>query len=334
MKKLFNIILAVLMLVLCAFSLTACSPDDGGSNGKTGLIISRDKQGNYVVRDFVYVEGCLSSDGSLDIGAVLEEKGITSAKISAGAFEGDDKIKKLIVSDKIVEIEEGAFRNMKSLETLEVPFVGKNAKADAFFDQTDIATGKATNKAKTFSHFFGTTEYEKGTKMNNGFGDVYVPYTLRNVIVNATANVDYTVLDKVGYAIGEGAFKNANVLRNVTLKGENLKEIGFEAFSGCTAIQSITLPSTITTVYDSAFSGCVELKQVVFEGTNVVLKNNVFSGCLKMNTINSEVSLTVDLACFSQIGLKALDFGREVKYNVVNPKAFNLENIFGDTGFN
>ncbi len=334
MKKLFNILLAVIMIMASAFSLTACAPDDEGPDGKTGLIISKDKNGTYVVRDFVYVDGCLDEDGKLDIGEVLEERNITFAKISAGAFDGDDNIKTLIVSDKIVEIEQGAFRNMKSLETLEVPFVGKNAKTDAALHQTNDAVGKATGKENTFSHFFGTTEYDDGRTMDNGYGEVYVPYTLRNVVVNATANVDYTALDKEGYAIGVNAFKNANILQSITLKGENLKEIGEGAFSGCTNIQSITLPQTIIKIYDNAFSGCTGLREVVFaEGIEVELKNSVFSGCTKINKFNSQVDSTVDLSVFSVIGEDALDFGREVEFSVRNRGEFNLDNIFGKTNY-
>ena len=333
MKKLFNILLAVIITIVCAFSLTACSVEDGNPTNKTGLIISKDKNGTYVVRDFVYVDGALDN-GTLDIGAILSQRNISSAKISAGAFDGDDKIKTLIVSDKIFEIEQGAFRNMKSLETLEVPFVGKNAKTDAEFNQTLEAEGKSVNMARTFSHFFGTVEYEEGRKMNNGFSDVYVPYTLRNVIVNATANVDYTVQGKkAGYAIGYTAFKDARFLQNITLKGENLKEIGKEAFSGCTGLRVVNLPNTIETIYASAFSGCENLAEVVFAGTNVKLKENVFNGCVLMNKINSQANLTIDLACFAEIGIGAFDFDREVKYNVLNKGTFNLQDIFSDTEF-
>ena len=333
MKKLFNILLAMMLTLVCVFSLTACATEDGGNGGKTGLIISKDKKGTFVVRDFVYAQGVLT-DGTLDIGAVLEEKGITSAKISAGAFDGDDKIKTLIVSDKVVEIEQGAFRNMKSLETLEIPFVGKNAKVDAKFDQTLETEGKSTNKERTFSHFFGTTEYEKGRKMNNGYGDVYVPYTLRNVVVNATANVDYTVVGKKeGYAIGYNAFKDAKVLQSVTLKGANLKEIGENAFNGCVALRTITLPSSVKTVYEGAFSGCVHLTDVVVQGTNVELQKNAFSNCTAMKKVNSQVDLTVDLSCFSAIGQNALDFARQVEYSVLGASAFDLANIFGTTKY-
>ena len=323
----------MMLTLVCVFSLTACATEDGGNGGKTGLIISKNKNGTFVVRDFVYAEGVLT-DGTLDIGAVLEARGIASAKISAGAFDGDDKIKTLIVSDKIVEIEQGAFRNMKSLETLEVPFVGKNAKADAKYDQTLETEGKATNKARTFSHFFGTTEYDKGRKMNNGYGDVYVPYTLRNVVVNATANVDYTVVgQKEGYAIGYNAFKDAKVLQSVTLKGANLTEIGQNAFSGCVALKSITLPASVKTVYEGAFSGCTQLTDVNVEGTNVVLQKNAFSGCTAMKKVNSQQDLTVDLSKFSSIGENALDFARQVEYSVLGATAFDLDNIFGTTKY-
>ena len=346
MKKLFNILLAVVLTIACAFSLTACSTDDSGSTGRTGLVISKDKQGNYVIRDFVYVDGCLDEEGTLVIDDFLTAKGIgydDTVKISTGAFDGDDKIYKLIVSDKIDEIEQGAFRNMKSLEFLQIPFVGKNAKADAVYNQTDWAEGKATDKERTFSHFFGETAYEEGRKMNNGFGDVYVPYSLRKVKVDATEKVDYTVYDgtnllKEGYAIARHAFKGANFLQEITLSGVNLKEIGEEAFSGCSALKKLIIPDTIKTIYASAFSGCLQLTDVIFEGINVVLKENVFSGCTSMNKIyrqqDNTIKTTVDLSCFLAVGNNAFDFGREVKYTVINQGTFNLKTIFGDTETN
>ncbi len=333
MKKLFNILLAIVLTMVCAFSLTACDLDGSGSNNKTGLIISKDTKGNFIIRDYVYKDGILDN-GTLDIGAILTERGITSAKISTGAFDGDDTIKTLIVSDKVVEIEQGAFKNMKSLETLEIPFVGKNAKTDAKFDQTDILEGKSIDKERTFSHFFGSDEYEKGRKMNNGYGDVYVPYSLKSVIVNATANVDYSISGiKEGYAIGYEAFKGAGFLQSISLTGANLKEIGKEAFSGCSELKSITLPSSIKTIYDNAFSDCTKLAEVNFEGTGVELKKNVFSGCTAMNKIDSQINLTIDLSCFSAIGENAFDFGRQVEFNVRNIGSFDLDNIFGTTTY-
>ena len=96
MKKLFNILLAVIMIMASAFSLTACAPDDNDPEGKTGLIISKDKNGTYVVRDFVYVDGCLDEDGKLDIGKVLDERNIASAKISEALLMGTIKLKRLL----------------------------------------------------------------------------------------------------------------------------------------------------------------------------------------------------------------------------------------------
>ena len=341
MKKLFNILLAVLITIVCAFSLTACALDDNDPNKKTGLVISKVADGEYVIRDFVYVDGCLGEKGTLDIDAVLKAKGIpddAEIKISAGAFDGDDKIKTLIVSEKVVEIEQGAFRKMKALETLEIPFVGKNAKTDAKFNQTLETEGKAVNMERTFSHFFGTEEYEKGRKMNNGYGDVYLPYTLKNVIVNATQKYDVseeTITIKEGYAIGYDAFKDARFLQNITLSGAKLREIGENAFSGCTALTSITIPSSIKTIYDNAFSGCINLTSVKFEGTGVVLNDNVFNGCSAMAKFNSEVDKTVDLTCFESIGLYALDFDRKVEFKVVdkavNPFYTNFANLNNQT---
>ena len=330
MKRLLNIFLAVVLLCVFAFGLTACVSPDDGADKKEGVLIKKEK-GVYVIYD--YVDDGKLTDGVLDLSVILQQKGITEAKIKSGAFDGADNIRTLIVPDTIIEIQEGAFRKMSNLYELRVPFIGLSAKADAQYEETDKAEGKAGDNKRTFAHFFGIEEYDGGATLTNEFGTVYVPYTLSTVVVNATANVDYSVEGvKEGYTIPMGAFEGATTLQTISLTGENLKEIGYQAFKGCTGLTTITVPATVKKIYDKAFIGCDNLLEVNVLGTGVQLGEKVFKDCVKMNKLNSQTDLVVNLGAFNVIGNNAFDFGREnVEFTVENKGEFNLTKIFGQT---
>ncbi len=310
MRKVFNIILAIMMVVLCAFSLTACKVEKPEGDKETGLLIKKINS-IYTIYDFVD-DGTFN--GTLDIGAILTDKQLDNVTIKKGAFDGVDSINNLIVSDKVTKIEEGAFRNMQNLVSLELPFVGKNAKADARFNQTDRQPDKSVGKARTFAHLFGTDSYDGGAEISTAYGSVYVPATLTTVTINATDKVAYEHGDKTGYAIPYQAFQGATNLTNVVLKGVKLFEIGQNAFAGCTHLSTIQIPTTVKTIYENAFLGCIGISKV-----------------------NSDIAMTVDFDTITAtIKAGAFDFGKEdVKYNVINAGTYKdaLQTIFGQTEF-
>ncbi len=64
------------------------------------------------------------------------------------------------------------------------------------------------------------------------------------------------------------------------------------AFSG-SAIQSLTLPSTLQTIGDYAFANCLELESVdMSDGQVAVIGTDAFSGCAALNSISLSSSLT------------------------------------------
>ncbi len=310
MKKVFNILLAIMMVVVCAFSFTACTQTDDAGNQEKGLLIKKMNE-IYTIYDFVD-DG--SFNGTLDIGAILAEKNLDNVTIKKGAFDGVSTITKLIVSDKVTEIEEGAFRKMQNLVEIELPFVGKNAIADARYRQTDDQVNKSIGKERTIAHLFGTESYDGGAEITNSFGAIYLPASLRTVTVNATEKVAYASGDKTGYAIPYQAFQGATNLTNVNLIGQNLFEIGEEAFNGCTNLNSIIIPATVKTIHKDAFKDC----------TN-------------MSKVNSTDAMTVNFGNITaEIKEGAFNFGKaNAKYNVTNAGTYAsaLETIFGATDF-
>ena len=298
------------MTFVLAFSLTACKAPDDGDNNDKGLLIKKIDE-IYTIYDFVD-DGTFN--GILDIGAILAEKELDNVTIRKGAFDGVDTISKLIVSDRVTEIEEGAFRKMQNLVELELPFVGKNAMADARFNQTDAQVNKSIGKERTIAHLFGTESYDGGAEITTGYGKVYLPVTLTTLTINATSNVKYESGDKTGYAIPYEAFQGATNFTKITLTGANLFEIGEKAFGDCTHLTSIIIPETVKTIHKDAFLGCIG-----------------------MSKVNSTDAMTVNFGNITaEIKDGAFNFSKEnAKYNVKNAGTYEsaLETIFGTTEF-
>lgn len=96
--------------------------------------------------------------------------------------------------------------------------------------------------------------------------------------------------------IGDNAFKDfVNVTKvHFAKEGQGNSQqtttIGAGAFSGCTGITEITLPSRLDTIGDGAFAGCTNLTTVNVEArsTDMSIGEGVFAGCSPNLTFNGE----------------------------------------------
>lgn len=125
--------------------------------------------------------------------------------------------------------------------------------------------------------------------------------TTQNVYgCRALKTVTFKGRNLFGLTIGEGAFgqteniavTNCNVLTNLIFEeGCNIKSIGARAFAG-SAIETITVPDTVTSIGDSAFAYCEDLTEFKFSESNEVIAgkqlaigDNVFNGCIALESI-------------------------------------------------
>lgn len=97
-------------------------------------------------------------------------------------------------------------------------------------------------------------------------GDLVIP-----AIVTNNGN-EYKITDIDSYA-----FRNQSTLSSVKIEGTNLKTIGDGAFSTCTSLTSVTLPSTVTAIDANAFYSCTALKEFHNRVTSpITIVANVF----------------------------------------------------------
>ena len=114
--------------------------------------------------------------------------------------------------------------------------------------------------------------------------------------------------------VKSGAFWKASKLKNVTFadKGKGLKTIGMYAFADCSSLESIDLSnSSITEIPENAFSNCTSLKTVKLPSTVTKIADDAFADCKKLEEIQglsnckiSEIGKDAFAGCYN---LKTFD---------------------------
>lgn len=258
MKRLFKIF-ALAALGVAMLAMAAACNGETNRTGETGLLVKRFSGDEYYTV-YGYNGGFEGESSVLDIGAYAEEHDIVIGRIQEGAFEDNNTLTEIIVPSTVETIDAGAFRSMRRLEKITLPFVGLNADSDSYLGESADAEDKAVDSERIFCHIFGTEEFEQGAAVTANYGSstatYYLPYTLTEV----------TVAPAGDYGIPMYAFSGVAQLSKITL-GEGVNAIGAFAFENC-GVQNITLPSTLKNIYDSAFVGATALRDngISFEG--------------------------------------------------------------------
>ena len=84
--------------------------------------------------------------------------------------------------------------------------------------------------------------------------------------------------------LGDGAFSGCSGLTSLTLPS-SVTSIGESAFKGCSGLTSLTLPSGVTSIGEAAFSGCSGLTSLTIPSSVTSIDHNAFSGCSGLTSI-------------------------------------------------
>ena len=183
--------------------------------------------------------------------------------IDANAVENNKQLKTVSLPNSLVEIGNYAFRNLKTLETVDFPNesslqkIGSNA-----FDGCEIL--------ETLSFSSSDTE---PSKLSPTF-----PESLESIGVYAFRTVPAfknLILHGKLTNIGQGAFSECVNIEYIWLQ-EGISTIKSETFYGCTALTYVVLPSTITKVESSVFSCNYEKKGTSYVNTRTTNRTYVF----------------------------------------------------------
>jgi hypothetical protein len=98
-------------------------------------------------------------------------------------------------------------------------------------------------------------------------------------------------------SIGQGAFSSCKAMQAVDIPNGT---VGVSAFTGCTALTSVTTGDGVTSIGKSAFSGCTALAEVELADSISAIGASAFSKCTSLTRVDLPESLeTVDESTFA-----------------------------------
>jgi len=130
-----------------------------------------------------------------------------------------------------------------------------------------------------------------------------------------TPGLNYTLIDGPAYSVSLGSAEAAHIVIPSTYNGlpvasirengfkdsailsvsipNSITSIGNNAFNSCIGLTNVKIPDSVTSIDGGAFSGCTGIKNVIL-GNSITSLNGTFSGCTRLSSItipNNVISL-------------------------------------------
>lgn len=315
--------------------------------------------------------------GCTSVEEVTIPKGILT--VSNSAFEGCSGLTDVTIAAKTINAK--AFAECKNLKAVKME-EGVTTIQGMAFANTQISavtipstlTTAGTTKEGTIEKgpFAGTMiatvhgQTEDSTEAQEGA--TILPETKKipdNLFLGCTSIIDVQIPETVT-EIGQKAFKDASSVENVTFavntetgKVKGVEKIGISAFDGCSSLQELVLPETVTEVLQGAFAnegalvkadmsrtaslkkwdkesfkGDTALAEVILPtaGGITAIPDGAFAGCTSLTGENLKIPkniVTITANAFKESGLKKLYIPNQV--TTIGASAFeackNLEDV-------
>ena len=287
-----------------------------GCTGMTTLTIGSDVEtiGDYAfygciglppvnIPNNVETIGAYAFNGCIGMTSVTIGSGVKS--IGAYAFEGCTGLSSVIIPDGVENIYASAFSGCP-LESVIIPNSVSliYSKAFGYCSSLTSVTMPGTNYVSYEDNinsdiFTGCTALTTVTL--TGKGDDVIdgsnnPLCAGAFHIKASGNyIDLNLIIGEGITKIDGAFCGGTdfykQIKTVTI-GNNVTEIGSEAFRLCTGLTSVTIGSGVETIGDNAFNSCTGLTSVTIGSGVKTIGESAFDGCTGLTSFNIPDNVT------------------------------------------
>ena len=187
-------------------------------------------------------------------------------KIGDKVFSGCSGLISITIGNSVTSIGDNAFSGCSGLTSISIPNCVTSIGLYAFrycsgLTSVNIGNGVTTIAISAFSDCTNLTSVTIGSNVTYiGLDAFYKCNNLTSVTLNSNSLVSksYTSNSNISTIFGNNVTEY-----NI---GDGVANIGSNAFSGCSAMNSITIPNSVTSIGDGAFSNCHNIKEIHYHG--------------------------------------------------------------------
>ena len=251
-------------------------PDNPPSGDSVGLAYSDNGDGTCTITGIG-----ICTDTVITVPETID--GLTVTAIGNSAFANQETITKITLTDTITSIGRRAYYYCTNLKETNIPASVTNIGIQPFFH-----SGIETVTYGSDLGFDQSAAIFTGTPLKNiTFNGNYVPW---NICYNCTSLTDVTIANGV-QSISEHAFSGCTSLETLTIP-DSVTDIGGWAFYGCTGLTNITLLDGVSSIGYETFCNCISLASITIPDSVTYISNHAFSGCTNLGSITIPNSVT------------------------------------------
>lgn len=303
---------------------------DDGSNA-VEVTYTNSKGGSYS-GDIVVPAQVVNEGVTYDVTAIGEKAfykctSMTSIVLPEGlksikkdAFNGSNAFTEITLPNSLVEIKNYAFNNCKKLEAIVIPDGVEVINTYAFYNcikMTSLTLGEGVKEINSsafkYCELLKKVYFPKNVSKiaSDAFGSCKA---LEEYDVDAE-NATYCAIDKILYSKNKSnLMKCPTALAGAVNVAAGTQVIDDEAFSGCTKVTEVTMPSSVTTIGASVFDGCTAMTKVNLNEGLQTIGEYAFDNATALTSIaipNSVVSLGNSIFYYC-MGLETVKIGSGV----------------------
>ena len=305
-----------------------CSVNDAVySKDKTKLyrLAPGRKDVSFTIPNTVKVIGNASLTGCDALGVVTIPGSVTT--IGSDAFNGCSALASVYIPNSVTEIGSLAFSNCSSLASADIGNAVTSIGGAAFSGCSSLSSIAIPNAVTTIGYdaFDGCTSLKTMTVgnslenlTNNAFGGcsalTEINVSSDNPHLCSENGVVYTKDKSTLCCYPQGKQGSFSIPNTVAVIGDN-------AFSGCSALTSVTIPNSVTTIGSSAFRGCSALTEVTIPNSVTTIGEYAFNGCSALASVNIGDGISRISPWFSGCtSLKTISIGKSVE--IIDARSF------------